>query len=73
MASKCFEHYLLIFSLKYSTLLRVIILSTTDSICQSITSILYIMINFIWLHVSTFKKSSSGHLNLLPMTNSQYI
>jgi hypothetical protein len=25
----------------------------------------YIMINYIWLHVSTFKKSSSGHLNLL--------
>jgi hypothetical protein len=24
----------------------------------------YIVINYIWLHVSTYKKSSSGHLNL---------
>jgi hypothetical protein len=33
----------------------------------------YIMINYVWLHVSTFKKSSSGHLNLLILTNNHHI
>jgi hypothetical protein len=28
-------------------------------------SVIYVMTNFIWLHVSTRNKSSSGHLNLL--------
>jgi hypothetical protein len=35
-------------------------------------SYLYIMINFIWLHVSTRNESSSGHLNLLLWPNSYY-
>jgi hypothetical protein len=33
---------------------------------------IYIMINFIWLHVSTRNESSSGYLNLLLSTHSYY-
>jgi hypothetical protein len=33
---------------------------------------LYIVINFIWLHVSTRNESSSGHFNLLLSPNSYY-
>jgi hypothetical protein len=35
-------------------------------------SVINIMINFIWLHVSTRSKSSSDHLNLLLWPNSSY-
>jgi hypothetical protein len=54
------------FSLKYSIPLREITLSTIDMSFYNN----YIMINYILLHVSTFNKSTSGHLNLLLLTNS---
>jgi hypothetical protein len=44
------------------------VLNTKESKCQSIATIyiyIYIMINFIWLYVSTRNESSSGHLDLL--------
>jgi hypothetical protein len=42
---------------------------TKERKCQSIATI---MINFIWLHVSTRNESSSAHLNLLLWPNSDY-
>jgi hypothetical protein len=51
------------YSLEYSTLLQIIILTTKERKCQSIYA--YIMINFIWLHVSTRNESSSDHSHLL--------
>jgi hypothetical protein len=54
------------FNLEYSILLRIIVLNIKERKCQSIATIyVYIMINFIWLHVSTGYESFSGHFNLL--------
>jgi hypothetical protein len=54
------------FNIDFSISLRIIILNTEERKCQSITTIyIYIMINFILLHVSTCNELSSGHLNLL--------
>jgi hypothetical protein len=66
--NKCTELYTSL-RLEYSILLRIIILNTNERKCQSIATI---MINFIWLHVSTRNESSSGHLNLMLWPNSDY-
>jgi hypothetical protein len=62
---------LITFSLEYSSLLRIIIRNVKERKCQSIATI-YILINFIWLHVSTCRESFSGHLNLLFWPNNYY-
>jgi hypothetical protein len=44
--------------------ITVLILNTKERKCHSIATV-YVMTNFIWLHVSTHNESFSGHLSLL--------
>jgi hypothetical protein len=62
-------------SLEYSTLLRIIMLNINQRKCQYTATVyvyIYIVINFIRLHVSTRIEWSSYHLNLFLWSNSYY-